>query len=181
MDVIGRVGVMIVDMDFNSLFFSYLRKRTDPAFLPGIHQDKPLDVVEGNLFQFGKIEKIRCGVNEEIPEIFFMGPRENKGRFRVQLACCKHGGKGIKIGVDMGCYHFPVYFVLQTLFSGSPVLGSFHVAFKIMSWLFGGISLRGSWLRALGCTREVGFSERILFPKKKAGHPIEPACEGVFP
>ena len=158
---------MIVDMDFNSLFFSYLRKRTDPAFLPGIHQDKPLDVVEGNLFQFGKIEKIRGGVNEEIPEIFFMGPRENKGRFRIQLACCKHGGKGIKIGVDMGCYHLPVYFVLQTLFSGSSVLGSFHFAFKIMSWLFGGISPQRVLAKVSGMHKRGRVFRKNTFPQKK--------------
>ena len=76
---------MIVDVDINPFSFSYFRKRTNSAFLPGIYQDQPFDMGQGNLFQFGKIEKIGSGMDEEIPEIFFM--RSGKQEQLSGIAC----------------------------------------------------------------------------------------------
>ncbi len=58
MDILLRIGVVIIDVDLNTLFVHQFSKFPNPTFLPGVNEDQPFDTRKINLFCFGKIEKI---------------------------------------------------------------------------------------------------------------------------
>ena len=103
-DFVRKRRMVIVNVNDQIRFFQERFNTGQAASLPGIDDNQSLGPGEVNRCGICHIKQISHGVNEKIPEIFFLGPGENNHTFRVQLLCGKHSPNGIKIRIYMAGY-----------------------------------------------------------------------------
>ena len=58
MNVVLRIRMMIVDVDFYIVLIHQLSKRPNATFLASIHKDESLDLAKIYFFYFGKVENV---------------------------------------------------------------------------------------------------------------------------
>ena len=90
-------------MDFQAFPVQDPGEFSDAVPLPRVDKYKFPNPVEINLPDLGEIKKVRCGVEEKIAEVFFLGARENQCRTRIELPGGDHRSESIEIGVDVCC------------------------------------------------------------------------------
>ena len=76
--VVRGSGMVVVYVNFHIFAIRHPGKVPDTAPLPGVHQNKPFDGIDVDFFDFGDIQEIECGIQEKIPEIFFLGARKGQ-------------------------------------------------------------------------------------------------------
>jgi hypothetical protein len=94
---------MVIDVYFDVIPVDQLGELADAALLARVHENEPPDPVQLDLFHFGEIEQVRCGMKKKIPKIFFLRSRKYETGAGVEFARTDQGRQRVKIGIDMGC------------------------------------------------------------------------------
>jgi len=93
--------VVVVNVDVNTLAGSEFSELADSAFLPGVHKDQPFDPIKVHVLEFGEVEQVGRGMEKEIPQVFFLGPRKDERGAGVKFLGCNHGGQSIEVRIQM--------------------------------------------------------------------------------
>jgi hypothetical protein len=99
-------GMMVVNMDLQSGIFQALLETADSSGLPGIDQNKFGHLVQGNISEPMEIIKILHRLDKKIPEVFLLGAGEGQDGAGVKFFGGNHGGKAVKIRIEMGGDYF---------------------------------------------------------------------------
>ena len=104
-DVVGGVGMVVVDVDFHFAGKRGFGELADAGGLPGVHQDEALDLLRRHVAAPGEIQEIETGANVKVPQVTLLGTREDLDGARIKLLGRHHGGHGVEVGVQVGGDH----------------------------------------------------------------------------
>ena len=82
--------MMVVDVNIHFCFSCQALESAYTARLSRIHQDEALNLCKVQIFNFGKIEKVEGGLNQEFSKIMLLGSGKYHHRLWVELLCGNH-------------------------------------------------------------------------------------------
>ena len=102
-DVVVAGRVVIVDVDLHRpAVLHQLGELADPAFLPGIHQDQPADLVQIHVLGPLQVQGVGGRLDKEILEPPFLGSGKHGHGLGIEQAGRQHGRQSVEIGVLVG-------------------------------------------------------------------------------